>query len=67
MSFDSYGGAVEPPESDGESRRPGGAPSLAAGVEELVVDGIDVVLATLEACVASATTGQVTWARELFA
>ncbi|GLI30601.1 MULTISPECIES: HNH endonuclease signature motif containing protein [Brachybacterium] len=45
MSFDSYGGAVEPPESDGESRRPGGAPSLAAGVEELVVDGIDVIQA----------------------
>ncbi|MGA0980928.1 MAG: aconitase X, partial [Candidatus Nanopelagicales bacterium] len=28
--------------------------------------GVDVVLATLEECVASATTGQVTWDRELF-
>lgn len=45
MSFETRGGSAERPGSDGESRRSGDAPRLVAGVEELVVDGIDIVAA----------------------
>lgn len=48
MTFDSRGGSAEYPGPDGEPRRPGEAPRparLSAGVEELVVDGIDIIAA----------------------